>query len=42
MFKKKDILMDVEDQDEIKILKNIQRLHRVTVRAIVFPGVDAI
>jgi hypothetical protein len=44
MFKKKNFPMDVEDQDELKIFKNIQRsgLHRVVACATMFPCADAI
>jgi hypothetical protein len=44
MFKKKNFLVEFEDRDEIKILKNIWRLglHRVASSAIVFPCADVI
>ena len=44
MFKKKNFPVDVEDQDELKIFKNIwrSRLHRVVARASISPYVDVI
>jgi hypothetical protein len=44
MFKKKNFLVDVEDQDELKVFRNIKksRIHRVVACVIVFSCADAI
>jgi hypothetical protein len=44
MFKKQNLSIDVEDQDELRIFKNIRRsgIFRVAARVVVFPCVDAI
>jgi hypothetical protein len=44
MFKKKNFPVEVEDQDELKIFKNIWRsgLHRVVAHATIFPCADTI
>jgi hypothetical protein len=44
MFKKKNFSTDVEDQDELKIFKNIRRsgIFRVAAHVVVFPCTDAI
>jgi hypothetical protein len=36
MFKKKNFLIDVEDQDELKVFKNIRksRIHRVAAHVL--------
>jgi hypothetical protein len=44
MFKKKNYAIDAEDQDELRVFKNIRksRIFKVAARAVVFPCVDAI
>jgi len=44
MFKNKKFSTDVEDQDELKIFKNIRRygIFRVASYVVVFPCIDAI
>jgi hypothetical protein len=44
MFKKKKFATDIEDQDELKIFKNIIKfgIYRVETRSVVFPCTDAI
>jgi hypothetical protein len=44
MFKKKNFSIDVEDQDELKIFKNIKKygIFRVASYAVVFPCANSI
>jgi hypothetical protein len=44
MFKKQNFITDAEDQDELRIFKNIRkyRIHRVATLIVVFPYVDVI
>jgi hypothetical protein len=44
MFKKKNFTTDPEDQDKLRIFKNIRKyvIHRVATHIVVFPCVDAI
>jgi hypothetical protein len=44
MYKKQSFLVEVDDQDELQIFKNIQRsrIHRVASHVAVLPCTDAI
>jgi hypothetical protein len=44
MFKKQNFIIDAEDQDELRIFKNIRKygIHRVAAHIAVFPCVDVI